>query len=292
MPRSRALLGLVVGLVAALTACAAEIRITGSDLIGPGLKTVLETFARENDVHIVQRFQGSRPGFDQLRSGDADLGLFVLAPGETLPVDPYISRVIAYHPVIFVVPTANPLKELTAAQVRGIFAATGGENLSNWGELGLTAEWRTRAISVQAVDQREALTVQLLRRLALEGAELKALTGSASLARVLERVKSSDNAIGLVPLVPAPDSGLRPLAFAASVKDSAHLPTSENLHDGSYPLRVPLYVVFRREAAPRLLVLLRHLLSDECGEVLARAAFVPLPVGPRNQLVFELEELN
>jgi ABC-type phosphate transport system substrate-binding protein len=85
---------------------------------------------------------------------------------------------------------------------------------------------------------------------------------------------------------------LRALALAPSLRDAAHLPTSENLHDGSYPLRLPLYVAFRREAAPRLLLFLRFLLSDEGADALATANFHALPVDARNQLAFELEALS
>lgn len=292
MTRARALTLLVAGILLAVAVQGTEIRVAGTDLLGPGLRTLLGNFARDNDITITQQFDGTRPALDRLRTGDADLGLLLVPPGEKLPEEHFIVRVIAYQPVVFVVSENLPLKQLTIAQVRGIFAVTSGDSYSKWGDLGLTEDWRTTAIEMHVAAPRSALTVPLMRRLLLEGAELKSHTVAAPLDRVLERVRSSANCIGAVPRAPAVGTGLRTLALAATVKDSAHLPTAENLHDGSYPARIPLCVVFRREAAPRLLVLLRHLLSDESGEILAESAFVPLPVGPRNQLVFELEELN
>lgn len=282
----------LVALSLMLAARGAEVRVTGSDLLGSPLRAALEKYGRENDARLVLQLDGSRPGLDRLRSGDADLGLIVQAPGDAPSADSLVARTIAYQPVVFIVPERLPFKQITAAQVRGIFAATGGENYTNWGEVGLTDEWRTRAIAVLTLDPREGLTLALLRRLALDGAELKTLASFASLDRVLERVRSSDNGIAAIPLVPASGAGLRTLPYAATVKEAAHMPTPENLHDGSYPLCVPLQIVFRRESAPRLLGLLRYLLSDECGELLAREGFVPLPISVRNQLIFELEELN
>jgi len=287
--RTCALLGAVLS---ALTASAAEIRLAGSDLLSGPLTAAVEKFGRENDVRVVTSLDGTRPGLDRLRAGDADVVLFALPPDEPRPGDPFIVRVLAYQPAVIVVPEAAPLTQLTLAQVQGIFAATGAQSITLWGELGLTGEWRTRTIAVQAVATDAALTVPLFRRLALNGAEMKTLTSFGSLERVLGRVRSTENAIGVVPVVPAAGSGLRAIALAPSVRDPAHLPTPEALHDGSYPCRLPLYIAFRREAAPRLLTFLRYLLSDECGEVLGQAQFVPLPVSARNQLVFELEELN
>lgn len=271
---------------------AAEIRLAGSDLVGGALAPAVEKFGRENDVRIVTNLDGTRPGLDRLRAGDADVVVFALPPDERPPGDPFVVRVLGYQPAVIVVPEAAPLTQLTLAQAQGIFAATGAQSISLWGELGLTGEWRTRTITVQAVAPGAALTVPLFRRFALNGAEMKTLASYGTLERVLERVRTSENAIGIVPVVPAAGSGLRAIALAPSVRDPAHLPTPEALHDGSYPCRLPLYVAFRREAAPRLLTFLRFLLSDECGEVFSRAQFVPLPISARNQLVFELEELN
>jgi ABC-type phosphate transport system substrate-binding protein len=279
------------GCLLASVAPAAEIRVVGSDLLGPRFVAALERFGRENETTVVVSLAGSRPSLERLRSGDADLALLALPPGEATPTEPLLARVIAYQPVVLVVPTKLPLTQLTLAQVRGIFAANSAENFARWSEVGVAGEARTRPIEIHTVEPAAALTLPLFRRLALNGAEIKPLARTASLTRVLEGVRASDNAIGLVPVVPGADDGLRALALAASVRESAHLPTRENLHDGHYPLRLPLYVCFRRDAAPRLLLLLRFLLSDEGAEVLSSANFQALPVTVRNQLLFELEGL-
>ncbi len=283
---------LVIGAVLAGAAGAAEIRVAGSDLLGPAFVAAVEKFGRENGVTVTPLLGGTRPGLDRLRSSDVDIGLFALPPGETPPGEPLLTRVIAYQPVVLVVPDKLPVTQLTLAQVRGICAATGAENFTQWGELGLTGEWRTRTIAIQAIEPRAALTLPLFRRLVLNNADLKPLASITTLERVLDGVRNSDNGIGLVPVVPDANGGLRAVALAPSVRESAHLPTPENLHDGSYPLRLPLYVSFRREAAPRLQLFLRFLLSDECAEALAPAHFVALPIDARNRLVFELEEFN
>lgn len=290
-PGRAALLGLSV-LLAAAAPLAADIRLAGSDLLGDGFAAAMRQYSRESDTRVLVRLIGSRPGLELLRSGDADLGLFALPPGEVPPGEPFVSRVIAYQPAVVVVPEKLPLTQLTVAQLRGIFAAAGAENYTTWDQLGLTGEWSARGISLHVVEPRSALTWPLLRRELLNGAELKTLALLGPLDRVAERVRTSASGIGLVPLVPKAGAGLRALALATSVRDPAYLPTAENLHDGSYPLRLPLYVSFRRADAPRLLPLLRFLFGEECGEALAESHFVPLPVAARHQLLFELEGLD
>ncbi|MBI2498550.1 MAG: hypothetical protein HYV75_11740 [Opitutae bacterium] len=82
------------------------------------------------------------------------------------------------------------------------------------------------------------------------------------------------------------------LALAAGPAEPAVGPTPEQVHRGGYPLRMPLYLAFRRGAAPDLQLFLKFLLSAEAAAALAPEHFLPLPPGARNQLVFELEEMR
>lgn len=291
MFHSRVFGPLLASCVLATAGHAAELRVAGSDLLGPEFATALEKHGRENDLNVVVAFAGTRIALAQLRAGEADLALVALPPDEPPPGDALVSRAIACQPIVLIAPEALPLTQLTLAQVRGIFAAGGAGSISSWGELGVTGEWRTRTIALHAVDPARALTLPLFRQLALRGADPKPLASAAALDGVLARVAASSNGIGLVPAVPPAGGGLRAIALAVDVRTAAHLPTSENLHDGSYPLRLPLHVVFRRDAAPRLMLLLRFLLSDECADALASVHFQAMPAGARSQFLFELEAL-
>ena len=108
----------------------------------------------------------------------------------------------------------------------------------------------------------------------------------------MQRLRAADNSIGVGGAGMAGPAGLRVLAVAAGPTEPAYTPTAENVHRGSYPLRLVLHVVFPRAAAPRLLRFLKFLLADETAAALAPAHFVPLPRGARNQLVFELAEMR
>ena len=66
----------------------------------------------------------------------------------------------------------------------------------------------------------------------------------------------------------------------------------ENLHSGDYPLRLPLRLVFHREAAAALRPLLRIFFSDDLLPQWERAEVVPLPSAARAQQMQALEKLE
>lgn len=272
----------------------ADIRVVGSDFLREALAPAVRDFTRQNEAEVRLDLRGTRPGLDDLRDGRADVGLFLLPPGEKPPADSFVSRVIGYHVAVLIVPAASPVTQITYDQLRGIFGQGGRANFSRWGDLGLTGEWSGRAIALHAPGPAVSLVLPMFQRLLLNGGvALPAVEAAASRAQLEQQVRQAENAIGLSPALPPDGSGLRVLSVAASARDAAYAPTPENLHSGDYALRLPLYVVFRREAAPGLLLFLKFLLDEEGGAAaLARADFQPAPLGVRNQLVFELEELH
>ena len=271
----------------------AEVRIVGSDLLGPTFAARLQAVAADAGVPVALELLGTRPGLGRLRAGEADLGILVLPPGEAPLAGDFFSREIGCHAAVVVVPEASPVRQLTLGQLRGVFASGPGETFATWGELGAGGDWRSRPIAAHALDAGASLAVSLAQRVVFEGAALKSSVLVAVETEVLaRRVAAGDNAIGLTHCLPRPGSGLRALALAASVTVPAYGPTAENLHDGRYPLRLPLLLVMRRAAAPDLLPLLRALLSEPMAEALAATDFQPLPAAARNRAIFELEDVR
>lgn len=289
--------GLFLGLLCALASAAGlgaaeTVRIVGSDLLGPEFAARLTRGAEEQEITLRFELVGTRPGLTRLQAGQADLGLFALPPGEVPPGDPLISRVIAVQPIAVVVPEAMPLTQITHAQLRGLFALGAAESISTWGDLGLTGEWRGRAVTGMVPAPEVTLTLPLAQRLLFPGMAPKpTVVQVPALDALPARLLAVGGGVALTPVVPAPGSGLRALAVAASLTEPALQPTPDNLQSG-YTLRLPLYVTFRRDAAPHLLSVLRLLLGEEGSESLARAHFQPLPAAMRNRLLLELEELR
>ncbi len=281
-----------VGLAAAGVGVA-QVRVVGSDLLGAKFTQSLEAFAREHDFALALDLRGTRAGIEQLASARADLGLFLLPPGENPPGEAFVSHPIGFQPIAVLVPRASPLTQLTLAQVRGVFAVGGVDAKSTWGDLGLVGDWRARPLAVHALAPQAALTVPLARRLLFNGAEFKPTVLFADdLVQFESRLLAAPNTIGVGSLAPTEDAPLRAVALAASATDAAFGPSPENLAAGNYPWRLTLYVTLRRSSGERLLPLLRHMLSEAGAEALLGAQIQPLPIGARNQLIFELEELR
>ena len=279
-------------LLATASVVAAEIHVVGTDLLGPAFARAVAKFVRENDSPVRLDLHGSRPGLEALRGGDADLGLFIFPPGELPPGDTYRYRVVAYQTAMVLVPVKLPLTEITTGQLRDIFGAAGKNSTERWGDIGLTGPERGRTITPRALADRSGLTLPLFRRVVLQDTNLRQSVELAdNIPALLARLLASDNSIGLVPYLPVVPAGLRLLAIAPSATEPAYPPSPATLHDGTYQLCLPVYVVFPRAAAPRLLLFLKFLLSEECADALVEANFAPLPVTVRNQLTFEFEEL-
>lgn len=283
----------VIAALLALSASAAEIRVVGSDLLGDGFARAVIAFARQDDTAVKLDLRGTRPGTEDMAAGRADVGIFLLPASEPPPVGAVVSRVMGYQVAVVVVPTASPLTQVTTGQLRGIFGEVAKEGFARWGDLNLPGEWAARPIALQAVAPADDLAWPLFQRVVLQDAQAKAgVEYSANGATLAQRLRAAENTIGVVGAGVAGSPGLRVLALAAGPTDPAYGPTAENVHRGSYPLRLVLYVTFRRTAAPDLQRFLKFLLADETAAALAPAGFVPLPVGVRNQLVFELEEMR
>ena len=281
------------GALLTLAAPAAEIRVAGSDMLGDSFTRAVAEYARQNDTVVKLDLRGTRPGLADLLAGRADLGLFLLPAGEPPPGDPQVSRVIACQVAVVVVPVGSPLRQVTTAQLRGLFALAAGDAFSRWGELNLIGEWTSRSIALRALSPSAGLAFPVFQRVILSDGEAKSTVEfSATPEAFTQRLLAAENAIGVTGAPAAEEAGLRVLSLAASPTDPAYAPTAENVHSGGYPLRMPLYVTFPRRAAPALQLFLKFLLSDEAAAALAPAHFVPLPLGARNQLVFELEEMR
>ncbi len=286
-------LHLLVFIFLALTARAVEIRVVGSDLLGDGFARTVAAFARQDDTGVKLDLRGTRPGTEDLAAGRADVGIFLLPASEPPPVGAVVSRVMGYQVAVVVVPAASPLTQVTTGQLRGIFGEVAKEGFARWGDLNLPGEWAARPIALRAVAPKDDLAWSLFQRVILQDAVAKAgVEFSANGAALAQRLLAAENSIGVAGAGVAGTPGLRVLALSAGPTEPAYGPTAENVHRGSYPLRLVLYVAFRRTAAPDLQRFLKFLLADETAAALAPAGFVPLPGGVRNQLVFELEEMK
>lgn len=283
----------LAGSLLAVATRAAEIRVVGSDLLGAEFARAAGTFARQDETAVRLDLRGTRPGVADLEAGRAEVGIFLLPAGEAPPGGHLVSRVVGYQVTVVAVPESSPLTHVTVAQLRGIYGGAAERIFTQWGELNLPGKWATRSIAPLALAPQAGLAWPLFQRQILGAmGPTAAVQFPASKAELTQRLLAADNSIGIGGAAAAKSGSLRVLAVAAGPTEPAYAPSLENVHQGGYPLRLALYVAFRRSAAPELQRFLKFLLSDATAEALAPADFVPLPAGARNQLVFELEEMK
>ena len=270
---------------------AADVRVVGSDLLGLEFSQALYACAVREGIPLAVALDGSRPGYDQLKSGRADLGLLTLPAGENPDPAWFTAVPLAWHRVVVIVAAATPLDRVTLADLAAVFGTDVPVSYNRWGDLGLRGEWEGRPVTALAAAQGAGLSEQIFRHLILQDRPLKSPLGRyTSAADLAFRLEGDGRVLALAAALPPQVAGLKLLPVAVRAEDPAFSPTPENLQSGDYPLRLALRVVFRRTAALRVLPVVRFILSEEVARVLERAELVPAPMSVRRQHALALEK--
>lgn len=286
------LISFLLVLVCPWVAVRAEVRVVGSDLLGKDFIAALATFSGRNDLDLKLSMEGSRTAMEQLSATQADLAMVIFAPGEKPPGDPFIALPVAYHTAVVVVPASLPLTQITYAQLSAIYGDDAQSALKRWTDLGITGEWAPRSILPNITGPGSGLTYDLFRYTVLTSPVLKPTVGvQAGLNETLTRIRGEEGGMAIMPLMPANQPRLKALLVARGANDVAFGPTQGNIHTGDYPIRLPVYLVFRKDAAKRLQPSLRFLMSEDAVPLWEKAQLVPLPLQVRNQQIFDLELL-
>jgi hypothetical protein len=270
----------------------AEVRVVGSDLLGKEFAEGFQAYSKRNDWGVVLKLEGSRTALEQMQSGFGDLGLVMLSPGEKPPAAPFVAMPVAYQTAVVVVPATLPLTQITFAQLNIIYGDEAQSGLRRWGDLGVTGLWAQRNILPNILGPSGGLSHDLFRYTALSSPALRPTVGvQTSLADSIERIRGDEGGMAILPLLPEKQTRLKTLLVARGTQDVAFGPTPDNIHSGDYPIRLPVYLVFRKDAVKRLQPVLRYLLGEEAVALWENAQLVPLPIQVRNQQIFDLEVL-
>jgi hypothetical protein len=270
----------------------AEVQVVGSDLLGKDFAEGFQAYSKRNDWGVVLKLEGSRTALEQMQSGFGDLGLVMLSPGEKPPAAPFVAMPVAYQTAVVVVPATLPLTQITFAQLNIIYGDEAQSGLRRWGDLGVTGLWAQRNILPNILGPSGGLSHDLFRYTALSSPALRPTVGvQTSLADSIERIRGDEGGMAILPLLPEKQTRLKTLLVARGTQDVAFGPTPDNIHSGDYPIRLPVYLVFRKDAVKRLQPVLRYLLGEEAVALWENAQLVPLPIQVRNQQIFDLEVL-
>jgi phosphate transport system substrate-binding protein len=178
----------------------------------------------------------------------------------------------------------NPIQNLTIPQLDAIFSKTRKQNypedITTWGQLGLTGDWANKPISLYGRNSASG-TYGFFKEHVLGKGDfkdsVKEQPGSAS---VVQGVSGELGAIGYSGAGYS-TSGVKGLMIAAKEGAEAFAPKYENVLNKKYPLSRPLiiYVIKPKDKPldPIVSEFLKFALSREGQQIVIKDGYMPLP---------------
>ena len=186
----------------------------------------------------------------------------------------------------------NPIKCLSFKQVDGMFSKSrrqGGEDLTTWGQLGLTGEWASKPISLYGRNSASG-TYGFFKEHALKNGDFKDIVkeqpGSAAVVQgaTVDRFAVGYSGIGYA------TAGVRAVPLTEKDGGKCVESTADNSYSGAYPLARFLYVYVNKAPSKPLDPLTREfvklIVSREGQEGVLKDGYFPIPAA------IAKEELN
>lgn len=276
--------------LAALATPSPAADISGSDIAGPVVTAALQARAPSLSLD----FSGTFDGLADLRAGRAGVVLAFLPDGESPPEvkrAEWAAVAVAFQPVIVAVNSANNATEIDLATLAGLYGENNDTRFDTW--RCLPASGLTQGPLAIAPHPGKGVAVSYFRSAVLAGApyggEVRFAAGPDDEE---SRATTTVNAIALLPRPPV-SGNLKVLAVADSRPGrsaKAYFPTDSNVHTGDYPLRVPLWVIFRKADTAKVAPAVRALLSDDTAKSLSANGLIPTPENLRKKFAQTLDE--
>ncbi len=190
----------------------------------------------------------------------------------------------------------NPIQGLTIEQVDAIFSSTRrcgtGEDVTRWGDLGLSDAWTERPIQLYGRNSVSGTYGYFKDNALCKGDFKNSVNEQPGSASVVQSVSSSLNAIGYSG-IGYRTSSVRAVPLAASAAGPFIEATAEQAASGDFPLSRYLYVYVNKRPNQALAPLDREfvklMLSKQGQEVVNRDGYVPLPAAVVDGLYQDLK---
>jgi phosphate transport system substrate-binding protein len=190
----------------------------------------------------------------------------------------------------------NPLEKLTLAQVDAAFSKTRRrgykQNVTTWGQLGLTGDWANRPISLYGRNSASG-TYGFFKEHTLGNGDykdsVKEQPGSASVVQGVteDRFGMGYSGIGYK------TSGVKAVPLAEKDTDPYSSGSYEDVKSGKYPLNRFLYIYINKAPGKPLDPLVKEfcklMFSKEGQEVVIKDGYLPLPAEIAKQELAKLE---
>ncbi len=178
----------------------------------------------------------------------------------------------------------NPLDRLTIPQVDAIFSSTRKcgykEDITRWGQLGLTGSWTNRSIQLYGRNSVSGTYGYFKKKALCKGDFKNTVNEQPGSASVVQAVTASINSIGYSG-IGYKTSGVKALALAKKEGKEYVEATAENAVRGNYPLSRYLYIYVNKHPNkpldPLVKEFLKMVLSRIGQEVVVKDGYIPLP---------------
>ena len=178
----------------------------------------------------------------------------------------------------------NPVKGLTIPQVDAIFSVThkcgNRQNMSKWGDTGLTGAWKNRSIQIYGRNSVSGTYGYFKKKALCKGDFKNTVNEQPGSASVVQSVGASINGIGYSG-IGYRTSSVRALPLSKKAGKPFIAASAENSINGAYPLARFLYVYVNKHPNKPLPPLerefLKLVLSKQGQEVVVKDGYIPLP---------------
>jgi phosphate transport system substrate-binding protein len=178
----------------------------------------------------------------------------------------------------------NPIQCLTIAQVDAVFSKSrrqgNKDDVTTWGQLGLTGEWANKPISLYGRNSASG-TYGFFKEHILKNGDYKdSVKEQPGSAAVVQGVTVDRFAVGYSGIGYA-TAGVRAVPLAEKAGAKCYEATPDNAYEGSYPLSRFLFVYVNKAPGKALEPLTREfarlILSKEGQEVVIKDGYFPIP---------------
>ena len=178
----------------------------------------------------------------------------------------------------------NPIEGLSIAQVDAIFSATRkcgyAEDVTTWGQLGLTGEWANRPIQLYGRNSVSGTYGYFKKKALCKGDFKNNVNEQPGSASVVQGITKSINGIGYSG-IGYKTSGVKAVALTKKEGGDYIAATPENASKGSYPLGRFLYVYVNKHPnkplGPLEAEFVKMILSKVGQNVVVKDGYIPLP---------------
>lgn len=286
-------------LAGTLTLFSEPIRYCGSDFLSGDTETVLNAnIESETGTAPESSLLGSISGIESLREGKADFALLILTErGRELPEvrdGKWKAFPLGFQAAYVAVASSNPANSIKFSQLASIFGNYAKNQISSWEEAGVPGFGSAMTPCVGSQSATDAVSFfqkKVIPNFALRPTVHTYVNDEAVYREFL-------NSPGMIAIVGSPVPAGVPVKFLAVADDedmmgtganargrtaTAYSPSFDNIYNADYPLTIPLCVVYPAEKRAAIKPALAFLYSQQMGELLSAAGFVPLDRHRREQ---------